>query len=85
MELGALNQVSCVGAQSGNANKGWSLERWASVERGAVNSNSLGAWSGDAKTGRSVERWRPPNGPQYRQAFLMSYQEVISIPNLVLI
>ena len=61
LERGAL---SCIGAWSGNANRGWSVERWVCVERGAVKSNSLGAWSQDAKIGRNVERWRPPNGPR---------------------
>ena len=60
LERGAL---SCIGAWSGNANRGWSVEHWVCVERGAVKSNSLRALSKDAKIGWSAERWRPPNGP----------------------
>ena len=56
LERGAL---SCIGAWSGNANRGWSVERWVCVERGAMKSNSLGAWSEYAKIGRSAEHWIP--------------------------
>ena len=59
LERGAL---SCIGAWSGNANRGWSVERWVCVERGAVKLNSLGAWNEDAKIGQSAEN--PERAPK---------------------
>ena len=61
MERGALLNIllehgvlGCMGARSGNAKRGSSVELWLCVERGLVKSNSIGARSVDAKTGRSA-------------------------------